>query len=280
VKYIPAKREHIVHVYRRDEPHGIERAVCGWRPPGTWHPKSGPVPLTALPDCERCPSCLDQIANEPRQLYALMPPEDWGNWEEPVTPEPDPSGDPATTGLTDSKTGEVAARADVKAQRPWNQMKWWRVVGLTWLVIALAVAVGILASGGSDNSSSTRSGTGVANSAPSAGDATPKESKPEGRPARIGQTGGLPLRNGDFQVESVSVSSNSRGEFVGTAGITYTGGNPEGEGNFTVTLLKGGQEVGALQGKAKRITRNHAATVQLTSSDRWVEGPYTYDFET
>jgi hypothetical protein len=277
VKYIPAKHEHIVHVYRRDDAHGIERALCGWRPPGTWHPKSGPVPLTALPDCERCPSCLDQMANEPHQLYALMPPEDWDNWEEPVTSEPDPSGDAATTGPTDSKTGEVAARADVKAQRPWNQMKWWRVVSLTSLVIAVAVAVGILASGGSDNSSSTPSGTGVANSAPSANEASAKESK-QGTPARIGGTGGLPLRDGDWQVDSITVASDSHGDFVGSASISYTGGNPEGgDYQFTVTLRKDGEDVGTLQGKADGVKRGDAAMVQLASSDPWVEGPYTYD---
>ena len=278
MKYIPNKREHIVHIYRRDDPHGIERAVCGWRPPVAWHPRNRPAPLSALPDYERCPSCLDQIADEPHQLYALMPPEDWINWEGPVTSEPDPSGDPATTGPTDSKTGEVAARAYAKAQQAWNKTEWRVFTGLISLVIAVLVVVGVVASGGSDNSSSTPSGTSVANSAASASEATPKESK-QGTPASIGQTGGLPLQDGDWRLESITVASDSRGDFVGSASITYTGGNPEGGDNlFTVTLRKDGKDVGTLQGKAEGVMPGDAATVQLASSDPWVEGPYTYDF--
>ena len=215
------------------------------------------------------------MADDPHQLYALMPPEDWDNWEEPVTSEPDRSGDPATTVPTDSKAGEVAATASARAQRPWNKTNW-RVFGLISLVIAVAVVVGIVASRGSDDSSSTPSG-GVGKSAASANKATPKESK-QGRPASIGQTGGLPLQDGDWRVDSITVASDSHGDFVGSASITYTGEDPEGGDHlFTVTLRKDGEDVGTLQGKVDEVKRGDGATVQLSSSDPWVEGPYTYD---
>jgi hypothetical protein len=276
VKYIPDKHEHIVHVYRRDEPHATERALCGWRPPNTWHPKNGPVPLTVLPDCERCPRCLDRIARKPDQLYALMPPEDWIKWEGAAMSEQDPSGDPGATGPRESKAGAAAAKAYAKAQRPWNKKAWWVFSsGLILLVIVVAA----VAPGGSDNSSSTASDSGAANSAASGNEATPKESKPESTPASSGPTDELPLRDGDWRLDSISVDDNGYGDFSGIARITYTGEKPEGEDNiFTVTLFKGGKDVAVLQGAANAVTREDTATVQLPSSDPWVGGPYTYDF--
>jgi len=276
VKYIPDKHEHIVHVYRRDEPHGTERALCGWRPPNTWHPKNGPVPLTALPDCERCPRCLDRTAREPDQFYALMPPEDWIKWEGAAILEQDPSGDPGATGPRDPKAGAAAAKANAKAQRPWNKKKWWVFSGL----ILVAIAMAAVASGGSDNSSRTASDSGAANSAAAGNEATPKESKPENTPASSGPTDELPLQNGDWRLDSISVEDNGRGDFMGMASIAYTGKNPEGEDAiFTVTLFKGGKDVAVLQASANAVTPEDAATVQLPSSDPWVSGPYTYDFQ-
>jgi hypothetical protein len=278
VKYIPNKHEHIVHVYRRGDSQGTERALCGWRPPNTWHPKKGsPVPLTALPDCERCPRCLDRKAGKPDQLYALMPPEDWIGWEGAAISEQGPSGDPGSTGPKESKVRAAAARAYAEARGRWSKKAWWALgCGLVLLVIAV-VAVTL---GDSDNSSTTASDNRSANSAASATAATPKGSKQENTPASSGPTGGLPLRDGDWQLDSVTVSSNSHGDFAGTAGITYTGGSPDGEDNFTVTLFKGGNEVGTLRGKASGTAKDHGGTVELTSSDPWVEGPYSYDFQT
>jgi hypothetical protein len=79
-RYIPNEHESIVHVYRWDLPQGKERSLCGWRVPRTWHPTNGPIPLTALPDCERCQECLERIEREPAERYALMPPENWHRW--------------------------------------------------------------------------------------------------------------------------------------------------------------------------------------------------------
>ena len=277
MKYTPDTPEHIVHVYRWDEPHGTERALCGWRPPNTWHPKNRPAPLTALPDCERCPTCLDRMARNPDQPYALMPPEDWIGWEEAARPEGDPSGAPVAAGPRESKAGAAAAQAYAVARRGWNKKAWWVVAcGLILLVIAV-VAFG---SGGSDNSSSTAPENRAANSAVSGNDAGSKESPPESAPANDSPTDELPLRDGDWRLDDIRVANNGSGDFLGTARITYTGGKPEAENIFTVILFKDGEEVATLQGQSDAIKQQDAAAVQLASSDPWVEGPYTYEFRT
>ena len=198
--------------------------------------------------------------------------------EQAAMSEQDPSGDPVATGPTDSKTWEVAARAYAKAQQAWNKTEWRVFTGLISLVIAVLVVVGVVASGGSDDSSSAPSGGGAGESAASGNEATPKESK-QGTPATIGQTGGLPLQDGDWRGDSITVASDSRGDFVGSASIAYTGEDPKGGDHlFTVTLRKDGEDVGTLRGKVDEVKRGDAATVELSSSDPWVEGPYTYDF--
>jgi hypothetical protein len=282
VKYVRDEHEHIVHVYRRDEPQGTERALCGWRPPDTWRPKNGrPAPLTVLPDCERCPKCLDRVARRPNQLYALMPPEDWIGWEgaavaeQAAMSEQDPSGDPVATGPRESKVGATVAQVYARVRRRWNKKAWWV---LSSGLILMAIAVAAVASGGSDNSSTTASDSRAANSG---NEATPKQSKPESTPASSGPTDELPLRDGDWRLDHITVGDNGHGEFWGTARIAYTGDKPDGEDNiFTVTLFKGGKEVATLQGQSNVITRQDPATVQLASSDPRVGGPYTYDFRT
>jgi hypothetical protein len=45
-------------------------------------------------------------------------------------------------------------------------------------------------------------------------------------------------------------------------------------------VFKGGQEVAALQGSADDVSPGDAETVQLISQDKFVPGPYEYDFQT
>jgi hypothetical protein len=216
-----------------------------------------------------------------------MPPEDWIGWEgaamaeQAAMSEQDPPGDPVATGPRESKVGATVAQAYARVRRRWNKKAWWV---LSSGLILLAIAVAAVASGGSDNSSSTASGNSSttasdSSAANSGNEATPKQSKPERTPASSGPTDELPLRDGDWRLDQITVGVNGHGDFRGTARIAYTGDKPDGEDNiFTVTLFKGGKEVAILQGQSNVITRQDAATVQLTSSDPRVGGPYTYDF--
>jgi translation initiation factor IF-2-like protein/uncharacterized protein DUF2510 len=186
----------------------------------------------------------------------------------PGEAKPNAPGDLAESKRTGS--GGPAVPEPPKSRGRWGGAPWW-----AW-VLAAIVALGIISAiAGGDKSSND---SGAANSAASGNEVTPKESKPESTPARSGPTDELPLRDGDWRLDSISVHDND-GDFSGTARITYTGEKPEGEDNiFTVTLFKGGKDVAVLQGAANAVTREDTATVQLPSSDPWVSGPYTYDF--
>jgi hypothetical protein len=48
---------------------------------------------------------------------------------------------------------------------------------------------------------------------------------------------------------------------------------------FTLTILKNGKSVGALQGSANEVAAGKTVTVQLISTDKYVKGPYTVEFQ-
>ncbi|WP_137990579.1 hypothetical protein [Streptomyces vilmorinianum] len=62
--------------------------------------------------------------------------------------------------------------------------------------------------------------------------------------------------------------------------ITYTGDNPDGGTNtFTITVFKGGKDVASLLGSASEVPPGRTITADLISTDKFVAGPYTYDFQ-
>ena len=92
----------------------------------------------------------------------------------------------------------------------------------------------------------------------------------------------LPLQNGDWRLDSIQVKNDGLGDLGGVARITYTGDDQSGGDNlFTVTLFKGKNMVGTLNGSASSVKPGTTATVQLISfnSDKYVPGPYKYDFQ-
>ena len=127
--------------------------------------------------------------------------------------------------------------------------------------------------------------------APSSTDSTPApstDSTPapssntatETAPAATGPTAKLPIQNGDWRLSSVSIKDDGLGDFGGRARITYTGDNPDGGTNlFTITVFRHGKDVAALEGSAEAVKPGTAATVQLISTDKFVPGPYKYDFQ-
>ena len=72
---------------------------------------------------------------------------------------------------------------------------------------------------------------------------------------------------------------DDRGDFGGTAQVTYTGGDPEGgKGVFGLRVSVGGKAVATLVGGARRVMPGRAATLRLVSEDKFVKGPYKYEF--
>lgn len=90
----------------------------------------------------------------------------------------------------------------------------------------------------------------------------------------------LPIQNGDWRLDSIRLKNDGLGSFSGAARVTYTGKDSGGGSNiFTLTVFKKGKDVAVLQGGANSVAPGKAVTVQFISSDKFVAGPYTYDFQ-
>jgi hypothetical protein len=188
------------------------------------------------------------------------------------TPPPNPQapGQPEPPNRRDAKAEAKAAKAYYKAQRPWYKKKRWILsLGLILLIAVTGVAV----SGGGDTSQPTAD--------PPAATPQSDESSPE--PAQEqsnGPTSKLPQEDGDWRLDSVRIKDDGLGDLGGTARIAYTGATEGGTNLFTIAVFKGGQEVAALTGSADDVSPGDAETVQLISTDKFVPGPYEYDFQT
>ncbi|MEV6212719.1 hypothetical protein [Kitasatospora sp. NPDC051914] len=89
-----------------------------------------------------------------------------------------------------------------------------------------------------------------------------------------------PIESGDWRVDSITVRDNGLGDFGGRARITYTGDNPDGGTNtFTITVFKDGKDVASLLGSASDVPPGGTITADLVSTDKFVPGPYAYDFQ-
>jgi hypothetical protein len=188
---------------------------------------------------------------------------------------PDPPTQPPPS--RDPKAEAAAAKAYAKAQRPWYKKKRWILsIGAVLLIVIIAAA----SSGGGDDSSEPAT--------PASQQETPAQNEPaaEEEPAQDepsasgGPTADFPITDGDWRLDSMRVQDDGLGDFGGTARVTYAGDNPEGGTNlFTVTVFVGGKDVAVLNGSADSVEPGQAATVQLISSDKFVAGPYKYDFQ-
>ena len=88
-----------------------------------------------------------------------------------------------------------------------------------------------------------------------------------------------PIQNGDWRLDSITLK-DSLGDFGGRARITYTGSDQNGGTNlFTITVFKNGRDIASLDGSANTVLPGHTVTADLISSDRYVSGPYTFDFQ-
>jgi hypothetical protein len=93
--------------------------------------------------------------------------------------------------------------------------------------------------------------------------------------------GTLPIEDGDWRLDSVSLKDDGLGDFGGISRITYIGQDNNASNIFTVTVLaKDGSVVASLQGSAEGMGPNGTETVQLISSDKWEPGNYKlFDFQ-
>jgi hypothetical protein len=176
----------------------------------------------------------------------------------------------------DAKAAAKAAKAYAKAQRPWYKKKRYilSLAGILLVVVAAASSGGTTEKSGT----TTPSQSGAAAEKPATDNAS--ESTSKAAPAATGPTAKLPIQNGDWRLDSVTLKDDGLGDFAARARITYTGQNPDGGDNiFTLTVFKGGKDVAALTGSANSVKPGTAATVEFISQDHFVGGPYKFDFQ-
>ena len=176
-----------------------------------------------------------------------------------------------------AKASAKAAKAYAKAQRPWYKRKRY-ILSLGALVLIVIVAA---SSSGSSNQANTTPAPAKASSAQAEQPAAKaQDTEAKTAPAATGPTAKLPIQNGDWRLDTVTLKDDGLGDFGGRARITYTGENPEGGTNlFTLTVFRHGKDVAALTGSADSVKPGRAATVEFISQDDFVGGPYKYDFQ-
>jgi hypothetical protein len=177
----------------------------------------------------------------------------------------------------DAKAQAKAAKAYAKAQRPWYKKK--RFI-LPLALVLLIVIISVASSGGDDPAT-----TATPETQESAASALPSDEQSsaaeEEVPVAEDPAGKLPLQDGDWRLDQLRLENNGfSDDFGGTARVTYTGDNEEGGTNiFTITVFKGAEAVATLQGSANTVKPNSTVSVQLISTDKYVKGPYKYDFQ-
>lgn len=97
-----------------------------------------------------------------------------------------------------------------------------------------------------------------------------------------GPTDEFPIEDGEWRLDSFQANQNGMGTdgFGGTGRVTYTGDVPEGgTGTFNVTVFKDGQQVAYLTAVTKFLKPGMSEDMWFISSDKYVPGPYTYQFK-
>lgn len=142
-------------------------------------------------------------------------------------------------------------------------------------VVALSLLAALLTACGTDDDGGEESGTTPPTTS------APATSPPTTTTSAAPQAKGTqpPIESGDWRLDSITVRDNL-GDFGGRARITYTGDSPDSGTNvFTITVFKGGKDVASLQGSASDVPPGRTITAELISTDKFVPGPYTYDFQ-
>jgi hypothetical protein len=195
-----------------------------------------------------------------------------GTWQGQPPPPPPPQwagqpGQPAPPAQWGGQPGGAPYGRPPKkkslVQRPWFM--------ILCAVIALVAIVSALS--GSDDTTSSPGSARQPSAAAPADDGAKDTGGDE-------PTAKLPIQDGDWRLDSITVKDSGLGTFGGRARVTYTGDDDNGGNNiFTVTVFVKGRDVASMQGSASDVRPGKTVTVDLISSDTFVKGPYRYDFQ-
>jgi hypothetical protein len=136
-------------------------------------------------------------------------------------------------------------------------------------IVALAFAVVSYVSSGGPHQSTPAAG-GVPSHA-----AAQRADRAEQRPdAAAGQQ----LTDNSWVLAGTQFAADPLGQYGGTFQVTNAASSPR-TGVFTITLLANGQPVARLKGVATDVMPGQTATVKVVSTDKWVDGSTTLQFE-
>jgi hypothetical protein len=136
-------------------------------------------------------------------------------------------------------------------------------------IVALAFAVVSYVSSGGPHQSAPSAGGAPSHAAAQRADRA--EQRPD---AAAGQK----LTDNSWVLEGTQFAADPLGQYGGTFQVTNAASKPR-TGVFTITVLANGQPAARLTGVATNVMPGQTATVKAVSSDRWVDGPTTVQFE-
>jgi hypothetical protein len=156
------------------------------------------------------------------------------------------------------------------------------------VVVAVVVVAVVLGTGHKSNSSSAQASARAAASAISSAVAHGGSVAAPGGGSNQGSGGSstsggkaLPLTDGDWRLDSVTVTKDELDDFGGSAQVTYLGKSapPAGLEVFNVELYVNGKDVGSLDGSTGKGFTGGSTKIEFISGDSYVNGPYSYAFE-
>lgn len=235
---------------------------------------------------------------QPRHGTGGRPPQESGqqpaaqqNWQ--PAPQPGWTQNPGQTDAGQHPSGPLPAWQHPSGPLPgWQDpappppkkspfTRWWFLAALGVLLI---VVVAVIATSGDTADNTTDSGGGdlIPEVGQSAAD-TPADDTAASTPTPPATTEApIPaddvLSDGGWTVDSIQLSE-SLGNFSGTMRVTNTDTTTR-TGFFTLTMLLDGAVVGTAIGVANDVEPGSTGTVQLLSSDPFVTGDLTYEFQT
>lgn len=177
--------------------------------------------------------------------------------------------------MTDDPQPPAEAEAEgdsAKAMPPWLKDKRF-IVATAVMVVVIIITIAVALSGGSSDGDDSDKST--SSTSEKKGDETDAETNASG-------SSKLALQNGDWRLDSISVVKDKAFDgYSATGHFTYTGDDEEGrdDDTFTVTLFKDNDQVGVLNGVVYTPKSDKSVKVQFISPDKYVKGPYTYEFQ-
>ena len=221
--------------------------------------------------------------------------QNWTDHSAPAGSQPAVPGASATGShppITQPMGAQPGAYPGPPAAPPPGQQNWFMRHKVLTAVLAV-VLIGIIAAaaggGGSDDpekaDDDTKSSVADKPDTKDKKDNKGSKPKPESEPEEESEPeqpqGTLPLEDGDWRLESVSLKDDGLGSFGGDARITYIGEDTNASNIFTVTVLdENGDFVASLDGSAEGMDPNGTETVALISFDDWKPGNYKFfDFQ-